>query len=497
MKNIDIVLCVAAGVCVPEVTLAPAILKKYLLDADISSTIVDVNIRFYKEIDTDKINQVYQWLTSAIELDFPDVKELYNKFNDKWARKIVELNPKFVGMNIFTYQSQRSGTLLAKRIKELNPDVKIIFGGAGVSSIGIGSDVDFANKLLQEKAIDFFIRGPAEESLVQLIKGEQSAQINAVKHYRVDDKILKDVKYPDFADYDFSQYNKRALPIISSRGCVRKCSFCDVHLTSKYQYRQGKDVFDEMVHQSQQYGINYFTFTDSLNNGNLKEFIVLLTLLADYNSKTDNPIRWHSQYIIRAQNQLPDDYWELMSKSADEISIGIETGSDIVREHMNKGFTNDDIDYTFSQCFKYNIKVIVLIIVGYPTETRKDFQDTLDFFTKYQSLANNTIISVAVGNGLSITPNTPLMNNAANWHIELDEKSVDNWIAHDNPELTLDERIWRVETLSEHLTKLGYNFLGTGDELAKLKYEIPIYKKRNQVKKLIKIKEMKINDQRI
>ena len=37
------------------------------------------------------------------------------------------------------------------------------------------------------------------------------------------------------------------------------------------------------------------------------------------------------------------------------MAIGVETGSDSVRMHMNKKFNNADLDYTMSMLEKYNI----------------------------------------------------------------------------------------------------------------------------------------------
>jgi len=50
-----------------------------------------------------------------------------------------------------------------------------------------------------------------------------------------------------------------------------------------------------------------------------------------------------------------------------------------VRKHMQKGFTDRDMWHTFDQCKKNDIRLSLMMLVGYPTETRSDFEKTLQF----------------------------------------------------------------------------------------------------------------------
>jgi len=489
MKTVDIVLCVIPVIHTRSVTLGPALLKSYLSEAGFSSKIIDFNIRLYAELTDETRQNVESFLLSMSDEHVRGKTESFEMI-ENWANEILSHKPKFIACSVFSFQSQKATKILVSYLKQKSPDTKILLGGSGLSSSGIANDADFADNLQKKGIIDYYIRGAGEESLVQLLKGNVSPSVNSFSAVTITHDFLKNISYPNFDDYDFNQF-ELSLPIMSSRGCIRKCSFCDVHQTSKYHFRTGESVFNEMKYQSQKYKISHFHFTDSLNNGHLKEFVKLLTLLDEYNSSAANPIKWGSQYIIRSEKQLPENYWHLMSKSAAQISIGIETGSDRVREHMNKRFTNADIEYTFKKCEEYNIPIHVMIIVGYPTETIEDFNETLSFFSKYQHLAKKNIIQgVQIGNGLSILPNTPLMDNIQKLNIDIDEKFIDNWIANDNPDLTFQERILRAKILNDHVKNLGYN-LPDATSIDRLENEIPYYEKRNKIRKIIKIKEQK------
>jgi radical SAM superfamily enzyme YgiQ (UPF0313 family) len=131
------------------------------------------------------------------------------------------------------------------------------------------------------------------------------------------------------------------------------------------------------------------------------------------------------------------------------------------------------------------------MIIGYPTETEYDFQLTLDMFKKYQHLANKIIIDVSFGSTLGILPGTPLYNQASEFNIELD-KHENNWMAHNNPTLTLSERIRRVNKIKEYVADLGYTFNNSATGMLHiLEQNIPLFEKRNKIKKIIKLKEQK------
>jgi radical SAM superfamily enzyme YgiQ (UPF0313 family) len=340
---------------------------------------------------------------------------------------------------------------------------------------------------------DYYVKGDGEQSLIELLRGNDIIDgINREDFVPI--KTLDNMLHPDFSDYDFDLYNPKQLPITGSRGCVRNCSFCDVHVHSKYRYRSGEFVADEMIALAKQYGLSDFYFTDSLINGNLREFKIMCTKLAEYNSTAQKPITWGGFFIIRASNQVFDGYWELVSRSGGcRLDLGVETGSDSVRLHMNKKFDNEGLDYTMEMLEKYNITCNFLIIVGYPTETEQDFRDTLDMFTRYQPMANRIIENVSLGSTLGILPGTPLHQLAEEYNIELD-RHENNWIAHDNPTLTIEERLRRVQRLKDHLNELGYVF-GNGNNgdngdsmLDMLESSVEVFNKRNKIKKIIRIK---------
>lgn len=88
---------------------------------------------------------------------------------------------------------------------------------------------------------------------------------------------------PKWDDYDLSIYHKLNLSaevldeaymtITASKGCIRKCTFCDVaSFWPKYVYRNPVSVADELIGAYRATGIKNFLFTDNLMNGSVTNY---------------------------------------------------------------------------------------------------------------------------------------------------------------------------------------------------------------------------------
>lgn len=487
MRSTDIIIVTLPGTLVRMPMAAPALLKASIESAGFTCKTLDFNIIFYNTVtDANKLTALENFFSTGLNNEY--VQEANNLIS-QWATEIISYNPSYVGISVFTYQNRIATKMLCEHLRK-HSNIKIILGGQGLTDGGILGPQGFAKELILNSLADYYIKSEGELSLVELLKGNfDYPGINKDDFKQIDD--LDSIPFPNYDDYNFELYSRTALPITASRGCVRSCSFCDIHDHWRYKYRSGLLVAEEMIYLHEKYQVNSFYFTDSLINGGLIEFKNFCKAMAKYNQQGHN-INWSGQYIIRSSTHLNEEYWtNLALAGANNLAIGVETGSDAVRQHMNKQFSNEDLDYTMTMLEKYNITCTFLMIIGYPTETEYDFQLTLDMFKKYQHLANKIIIDINFGSTLGILPGTPLYNQALEFNIELD-KHENNWIAHDNPTLTLQERIRRVNTITEYVTNLGYKFdtVATG-VLHILEKNIPLFEKRNKIKKMIKIRELK------
>ena len=440
---------------------AAAALKGQVVAHGFTSAVMDFNAEiddlFQERPDiANPVNNFFNFNTFYNEKTWKIVHPVLNK----WADRIVNSNPKWVGLSVFSFNSHRATRLLSIAIKMRNPLIKIVIGGSGINT-----DKTFAEGLYEKCLIDAYIKGDGELALVQLLKGNKDFPgINGSFPQQI--PKLDELEYPDYDDYALQIYeNKRglvSLPITGSRGCVRNCTFCDVNSAwPKFYYRSGKSIAGEIKHQIEKYGVDSFRFTDSLTNGSMKAFREMCIDLAEYRKTlhtSNKTFTWDGHFIIRSKSQMPPEDFDKMKESGAGVTwIGIESGSESVRNHMKKGYSEEDMQYTMSQLDRVGIKVRLLMVVGYITETEKDFQETMDMFTNWQKyLKTGTIEEVQLGATLNVLPRTPLADNMKKFNIINHSGHINDWICTDNPELDYKERLRRRIILQAHVERLGY-----------------------------------------
>jgi radical SAM superfamily enzyme YgiQ (UPF0313 family) len=448
-----------------------ALLKGSLESNGFSSYVIDLNSeidqRFASHDMINAINNFFFYYTFYNEKTWKLLEPVF----EEWAERVVQLKPQWVGMSVFSYNSQRATRLLAIAIKKRNPDIKIVIGGGGIAT-----DFKFPEDLYDKKIIDAYIRGEGETALVQLLKGNLSYPgINGTPPEQIVN--IDSIPFPNYDDYELKTYtNKKgleALPITGSRGCVRKCTFCDIaSMWPSYYYRSGKNIADEIKHQVEKYGVGAFRFTDSLINGSMKAFREMIKELAAYRETLPETQKfiWDTHFIVRSKTQMPpEDFNTMKLAGAGTMLIGIESGSPAVRSHMKKGYSQADLDYTMEQLNRVGIKVRMLMIVGYPTETKKDFQQTIEMFERYKPYLDSGIIEeVNLGLTLNLLRNTPLHDNKEKFNLVQTNDHVNDWVCLDNPTLTYKERLRRRIILQATCESLGYKVFESKNYLKQL-----------------------------
>ena len=452
--------------------------------------IYDLNLSIYHALDNNDWQQCERKWRVDVDLELPD------SF-DSWLNQIVDAiavgNHDLIALSVFSKFSTRFAEILIRRLRPLI-SVTVIAGGQGLTtSYG---DTTVGRLLYDEKLVDYVATGDGEVVFDNFLKGitacpglnwEPPEQINN----------LDDIPYPIFDQIEPNQYiyhRDAGIYVTASRGCVRKCKFCDVpHRWPKYRYRRGADVAQEVYTQYKKYNVQVVQFTDSVIDGVLPEFENLLDRLIEY-KKQDNNFKpsWLSQFNIRKKKDLPEQVYAKMSESGASVLVcGVEHASWRIREAMGKEFDNEDLGHHIRMCAKYNIHNVFLMFIGYPTETAEDHQEMLDFLERYQVyMLSGTIMVIRWGYTGSLDHGSRLelqqdhMNIVPEWP-DLKIMSVEshdqdwlygrNWINLNNPGLTFKERIRRRLEVQERSEQLGYPVTRAKEELEILKMVCQTY----------------------
>ena len=487
---------------------SPAVIKACAIAAGFTAHTLDLNLHLRQLCKTQENFYSLQYnfenvssnsidSNDPVDLFFDNDKDIIRHWLQTSIDKIKEYNTRWLGISVFSYKSHKATLALCIEARRQLPNVKIVLGGRGASAYALGPDHDyfyqkiqsffgpypvlnFGETLLHYGVVDNVIQGDGEQAIIDLLNGTAEPNVQA----KVEDIDLESIPFVDFDDYDLTQYNyinEPTIPITGSKGCVRKCTFCDIPvLWPKFKFRSGTHIAKEMIHLYNKHGVRKFYMSDSLVNGSMKAFTDFITVLADHNSQyPEKSIKWVGQYITRPISEvLNDQYYDLLKASGGEgLTIGVESGSDAVRAHMKKQFCTVDVDAELAQFDRRGIVCVLLFFSCYPTERWEDFLDTVNMFIRYQKYcASGTVYKLTLGTPYTHHPQTPLWNMQE--EIELDSKKGSDilWRLNKNKELTFIERVRRRLILQEVATALKLPLSRNAAELNQLANSLELHK---------------------
>lgn len=310
---------------------------------------------------------------------------------EKFEKYLTNIDFDVIGFRVFSSDLMTVSQSLSI-VKNKRPDVKIVLGGAHPSY--------FPEQTLQyfENA-DYAIRGEGEKGLTDLIRHLSDPNTIKLGHipgliWRENGNIqcnppvfpeeLDSLGSPDWklinpCNYPFqtSYLTKSRIvaPLIMTRGCPYQCTFCAVRSITgkKIRAHSVSYIIGEIKYLKAEFGIDEICFIDD----NFLTFKNLITDLCEQIIKNNLNIKW-SCFGIRL-DLVDEDILRLMEKSGCYLlTVGIESGSQRVLNHMKKNLTIDLIEEKIKLINeKSRIKVIGNFILGYPVETQEDIRKTI------------------------------------------------------------------------------------------------------------------------
>jgi ribosomal peptide maturation radical SAM protein 1 len=308
--------------------------------------------------------------------DYPllrKIKDSTPKFMEDLAQKVVSMEPSMVGFT-FTFAQSIASLELAKRIKALNPSIRILIGGPLLMN-GIGEAI-FRNY----KCIDAFYHGDAETSLVDFLRGLDTPCITTRKAPATElSRVRRDLFVRPDHDEFFSRVASLGIeeilcdmkfPFETGRGCwwgfKHACTFCPEDIGSApYRSKPWEDVVDEVVYQTKRHGVTWFFSVDSVMD--YKDHRKMLT--AFENLKLDLDI-----FLAVKSNITVEELILLKKAGARFLQPGIESLSTPVLRLMSKGVSAIQ-NLRFLKVSQWlDLKISWSIIVGMFGEDPKEYE---------------------------------------------------------------------------------------------------------------------------
>lgn len=309
---------------------------------------------------------------------------------EETARWVQKQDPDILGFSALA-SSGKTAARIAQKAKETNPNITTIFGNYYATF----NDQRILNTYPQ---VDITVRGEGEETtreLVQAIEKKQSLKKVQGITFRERDKIIATPDRPLIKNIDALPIPDRTLlnveyhstlvgaigapkkftTLLSSRGCPYHCRFCGcqkiVHGT--WRPRSVEKTLDELRLLASE-GYRQFLFVDDSFTINQKRIVKLCKKIVE--EKLD--VEWICEGRV---NHASYELMRSIVKAGCKIVyFGIESANQRILDYYQKQTTPQQSRTAVKTARKAGMDIIVgSFIVGAPTETRQEIENTLRF----------------------------------------------------------------------------------------------------------------------
>lgn len=303
---------------------------------------------------------------------------------DAEKRKSLDaFHPDVVGLTVVMGTSILRSVEISKWGR--NAGAKVVWGGPFPSIL--------PEMVLRDAQIDFAVIGEGEQTMIDLLHMLASAgdpkivnglafmkdgsPIRTAPRTRMTD--LDQLPMPmwqelgDLSRYLINYHRRKAIPMVTSRGCPGTCAFC--YTKSMWGYRWTSRSAEKVVEEIQLImkvdpRISAFIFDDDLFAGDPKRIIDFCELLISRGMS----IKWNCE--IRAKDITRDLVKKMKAAGCQELLLGVETGSQRLLDKLCKGVKIEKILEAFEIMHQEEMKAIAMLMVGLPGESIEDFKAT-------------------------------------------------------------------------------------------------------------------------
>ena len=271
-------------------------------------------------------------------------------------------------------QNIKGAIQLSAYLKFKQLPIKTILGGAHIS----------ADPTLLQR-FPFFDAGIIGESeltlpkmIPDLLDGKNIGTIHALTPHELDA-----LEFPDRNLVDYDDYKKRGFwtnAMFATRGCPYKCNFCNITaINRRVRYRSPKNITEEMKQCVDITKLRTFSFIDDALTLKKDFAISLSEAIYDLPFK----IKWEAQ--TRADHIDKELLKVMKMAGCYKLLFGVESGNERIRnEIIGKKLSDYQIKRATDLCWEVGIEPDHYLILGQPTETAKEIEDTINCPLKFK-----------------------------------------------------------------------------------------------------------------
>lgn len=338
---------------------------------------------------------------------FDNIPKELKKIEKQMIKEFASVKTRTVGITFYTPEYFEVFSL-AKKFKQIDPEVKVIVGGIHPTF--------YSDEILNEKKcpIDFAVIGEGEITAYELVKAiknenKKYKDIPGIAYFdKSKSKVvvtkprplcenLDEISYPAYDLIDMDYYTNaspyairgcflRSMYVMATRGCPSQCTFCVAKTLRAFngggrytRIRSAKSLLKELKYLKESYGIDSFYFIDDLftiNKSNVIKFCrgmkrQKLNLLWGCSSKVSTL----NEVVIR----------NMAKAGCVQMDFGIERGSNEALKLVKKGISIETIKKICALCHKYKIRIFANFLTNLPQETEKDLEDIIELIKKIKA----------------------------------------------------------------------------------------------------------------
>ncbi len=316
---------------------------------------------------------------AGFDVSLIDLRDL-NNWNE-FEEKIMTIMPNVIGISI-SYLDYKPAMFIIDMIKKIDQNIKIVVGGIFPSN--------FPDIFITNKDIDYIILGEGEISFVDLLETLKNGKFfNRVIQGKIPNLDLLPFIDREFFNYQnelncpfVPQQKRPVVTMIAGRGCPFHCTYCQPAenkiFQGQFRIRSPENVIAELKLLREKYAFNSITWWDDTFGINPKWIDCFCDLYKQEN--------FPANMLILSRADIICKNGAMIAKLADVglkcLIIGFETGTQRLLDFLKKGVTLEQNYRAAEICRENNISIYATIMLGIPTETRKESENTIKMIQK-------------------------------------------------------------------------------------------------------------------